>query len=90
MQARTAVRMKQEVAVGMYVDEDRDVYMIERKDTIVDIIRMQQKAGLWQTLSVDLVDCGPGSREGDNYMSIIKRVKAHCKAKSVDGRNHGK
>ncbi|XP_041788689.1 uncharacterized protein LOC121603672 isoform X1 [Anopheles merus] len=88
MQARTAVRMKQEVAVGMYVDEDRDVYMIERKDTIVDIIRMQQKAGLWQTLSVDLVDCGPGSREGDNYMSIIKRVKAHCKAKSVDGRNH--
>uniref|UniRef100_A0A182XWI6 CHK domain-containing protein n=1 Tax=Anopheles stephensi TaxID=30069 RepID=A0A182XWI6_ANOST len=83
--------MKQEVAVGIvggFVDDDRDVYMIERKDTIVDIIRMQQKADLWQTLSVDLVDCGPGSREGDNYMSIIKRVVAHCKAKSSDGRNH--
>uniref|UniRef100_A0A182PD59 CHK domain-containing protein n=1 Tax=Anopheles epiroticus TaxID=199890 RepID=A0A182PD59_9DIPT len=80
--------MKEQMAVGVYVDDDRDVYMIERKDTIVDIVRMQQEAGLWQTLSVDLVDCGPGSREGDNYMSIIKRVKAHCKAKSVDGRNH--
>ncbi|XP_052901816.1 uncharacterized protein LOC128309458 [Anopheles moucheti] len=83
--------MKQELAVGIvggFVDDDRDVYMIEGKDTIIDIIRMQQQADLWQTLSVDLVDCGPGSREGDNYMSVIKRVVAHCKAKSSDGRNH--
>uniref|UniRef100_A0A182VYD7 CHK domain-containing protein n=1 Tax=Anopheles minimus TaxID=112268 RepID=A0A182VYD7_9DIPT len=83
--------MKQELPmsiVGGFVDDDRDVYMIEGKDTIIDIIRMQQKADLWQTLSVDLVDCGPGSREGDNYMSVIKRVVAHCKAKSLDGRNH--
>ncbi|XP_053680446.1 uncharacterized protein LOC128731356 [Anopheles nili] len=80
--------MKQDLAVGMFVEDDRDVYMIERKDTIADIIRMQQQAALWQTLAVDLVDCGPGSREGDNYMSVIKRVVAHCKAKSFDGRNH--
>uniref|UniRef100_A0A182NMV6 CHK domain-containing protein n=1 Tax=Anopheles dirus TaxID=7168 RepID=A0A182NMV6_9DIPT len=80
--------MKQELAVGMFVEEERDVYMIERKDTIIDIIRMQQQNSRWQTLTVDLVNCGPGSREGDNYMSIIKRVVANCRAKSFDGRNH--
>uniref|UniRef100_A0A182J6T0 CHK domain-containing protein n=1 Tax=Anopheles atroparvus TaxID=41427 RepID=A0A182J6T0_ANOAO len=80
--------MKQEISVGKFADEGRDVYTIERKETVMAILRMQQPAELWQTVTVDHVDCGPGSREGDNYMSIIKRVVAHCNAKTLDGRNH--
>ncbi|KFB42641.1 AGAP002181-PA-like protein [Anopheles sinensis] len=81
--------MKQELAaVGKFADEGRDAYAIERKDTVMAILRMQQPEHRWETFTVDHVDCGPGSREGDNYMSIIKRVVAHCNGKTRDGRTH--
>lgn len=34
------------------------------------------------TLALSQIECLPGSRQGDNYMSIIKRVKVEGKWKN--------
>ncbi|XP_050089252.1 uncharacterized protein LOC126573301 [Anopheles aquasalis] len=71
------------VVGGKYGDD-----ATERKDTVQEILAAQQPADFWQAVTVDEVFCGPGSREGDNYMSVIKRVVAHCTIKTLDGQNH--
>ncbi|XP_058062176.1 uncharacterized protein LOC131212356 [Anopheles bellator] len=74
--------MKQELTI------DGDPWVAESKETVQDILLAQQPTDFWRAVTVDEVFCGPGSREGDNYMSIIKRVVAHCTVKMGDGSDH--
>ena len=43
----------------------------ENKDDIERILRIYECD---ENFSVDAIQCQPGSREGDNYMSVVKRI----------------
>lgn len=44
----------------------------ENKETIEKILREFERD---HGLTVDSTECTPGSQVGDNYMSVVKRVK---------------
>lgn len=50
---------------------DAVVSMDESLESMQRILRISEKDA---TLTVDRVDCSAGSRKGDNYMSVVKRV----------------
>lgn len=41
-------------------------------------------------LQVNFINCGPGSKTGDNYMSIIKRISVKGTRKNHTGEFFGK
>lgn len=57
----------------------------ENKAVIEEIL---QKYLDEQELAVTHIDCEAGSKDGDNYMSLIKRVKVYFTRPSKEGESH--
>lgn len=51
-------------------------------ESIQELERILRKWENDDTLVLSQIECLPGSRQGDNYMSIIKRVKIEGKWKN--------
>lgn len=48
----------------------------EQKDTIEQILRTFDKN---DDITIENVDCLAGCKDGDNYMSVVKRIIVHGK-----------
>lgn len=51
-------------------DDDGD-FENESKENIERLLRNFERN---DTISIDCIECSPGSQLGDNYMSVVKRV----------------
>lgn len=56
---------------------------IEEKKTVQEILRRYRKD---DSIRIVKMECGAGSKQGDNYMSVVKQVNVKFKS----GENFGK
>lgn len=56
----------------------------ENRETIEKILREFERN---YNLTVDLIESSPGSQIGDNYMSVVKRVKVIGKIANDSGKS---
>ncbi|XP_062564702.1 uncharacterized protein LOC134227326 [Armigeres subalbatus] len=62
-------------------DED---FSNEEQGSVENVLKLVKSAA---QLSVDNIECTPGSQQGDNYMSIIKRVQVRGKRRMCSGKS---
>lgn len=55
----------------MVTEEVADVIANETKENIENLLRYYECD---DSICIDSIKCMPGSRSGDNYMSVVKRI----------------
>ncbi|XP_019551814.3 uncharacterized protein LOC109421739 [Aedes albopictus] len=62
-------------------DED---FSHEQQDSVENVLKLVKNG---THLSVANIECSPGSQQGDNYMSIIKRIQVRGKRRLCNGKS---
>lgn len=65
-------------------DED---FSHEQQDSVENVLKLVKNG---THLSVANIECSPGSQQGDNYMSIIKRIQVRGKRRLCNGKSKGR
>ncbi|XP_065076127.1 uncharacterized protein LOC135699743 [Ochlerotatus camptorhynchus] len=76
--------MKKVAEISAFTENADEDSSQEQLDSVEKLLKLVEND---THLSVDSIKCGPGSQQGDNYMSIIKRIKVRGKRRMCNGKS---
>lgn len=79
--------MKKVAEISAFAENADEESAQEQLDSVEKLLKQVKND---THLSVDSIECVPGSQQGDNYMSIIKRILVRGKRRMCNGKSKGK
>lgn len=76
--------MKKVTDIGAFPEGPEEDCAQERLDSVEKLLKLSEKD---THLTVASIECLPGSQQGDNYMSIIKRILVRGKRRTWNGKS---
>ncbi|XP_055549442.1 uncharacterized oxidoreductase dhs-27 [Wyeomyia smithii] len=75
--------MKKVTDISAFTDGGEEECAQERRESVEKLLKLSEND---VHLTVDSIECLPGSQQGDNYMSIIKRILVRGKRRKWNGK----
>lgn len=79
--------MKKVADISAFPENADEDFSHEQQGSVENVLKLVKNG---TQLSVANIECSPGSQQGDNYMSIIKRIQVRGKRRMCNGKSKGK